>query len=135
MSPAPCGWWLFALYENSMILFAAIAITFTGLCGYLQSVKLDPETLVITDSLGTQMTSSYASGKESATFIEVGKGKNVIINKAIYVQKMTAYLCILLNGPVEPNGISQVEPVFQSSTPQLNCLIEVYRSCQDTRHT
>ncbi|XP_039096625.1 phosphatidylinositol N-acetylglucosaminyltransferase subunit H [Hyaena hyaena] len=122
---------LFTLCENSMILSAAIFITLLGLLGYLHFVKIDQETLLIIDSLGIQMTSSYASGKESTTFIEMGKVKDVVINEAIYMQKVIYYLCILLKDPVEPHGISQVVPVFQSAKPRLDCLIEVYRSCQE----
>uniref|UniRef100_A0A9L0JTH7 Phosphatidylinositol glycan anchor biosynthesis class H n=1 Tax=Equus asinus TaxID=9793 RepID=A0A9L0JTH7_EQUAS len=102
-----------------------------GLLGYLHFVKIDQETLLIIDSLGIQMTSSYASGKESTTFIEMGKVKDLVINEAIYMQKVIYYLCILLKDPVEPHGISQVVPVFQSAKPRLDCLIEVYRSCQE----
>ncbi|XP_059770468.1 phosphatidylinositol N-acetylglucosaminyltransferase subunit H [Balaenoptera ricei] len=122
---------LFTLCENSMILSAAIFITLLGLLGYLHFVKIDHETLLIIDSLGIQMTSSYASGKESTTFIEMGEVKDVVINEAIYMQKVIYYLCILLKDPVEPHGISQVVPLFQSAKPRLDCLIEVYRSCQD----
>jgi phosphatidylinositol glycan class H protein len=68
-----------------MILSAAIFITLLGLLGYLHFVKIDQETLLIIDSLGIQMTSSYASGKESTTFIEMGKVKDVVINEAIYM--------------------------------------------------
>lgn len=68
-----------------MILSAAIFITIIGLLGYLHFVKIDQETLLIIDSLGIQMTSSYASGKESTTFIEMDKVKDVIINEAIYM--------------------------------------------------
>lgn len=71
--------------QNSMILSAAIFVTLLGLLGYLHFVKIDQETLLIIDSLGIQMTSSYASGKESTTFIEMGKVKDVIINEAIYM--------------------------------------------------
>ena len=71
--------------QNSMILSAAIFITLLGLLGYLHFVKIDQETLLIIDSLGIQLTSSYASGKESTTFIEMGKVKDVIINEAIYM--------------------------------------------------
>lgn len=117
--------------QNSMVLSAAIFITLLGLLGYLHFVKIDQETLLIIDSLGIQMTSSYASGKESTTFIEMGKVKDVIINEAIYMQKVIYYLCILLKDPVEPHEISQVVPVFQSAKPRLDCLIEVYRSCQE----
>ncbi|XP_022426014.1 phosphatidylinositol N-acetylglucosaminyltransferase subunit H isoform X8 [Delphinapterus leucas] len=46
-------------------------------------------------------------------------------------EKVIYYLCILLKDPVEPHGISQVVPLFQSAKPRLDCLIEVYRSCQD----
>ncbi|XP_007985260.1 phosphatidylinositol N-acetylglucosaminyltransferase subunit H isoform X2 [Chlorocebus sabaeus] len=104
---------LFTLCENSMILSAAIFITLLGLLGYLHFVKIDQETLLIIDSLGIQMTSSYASGKESTTFIEMGKVKDIVINEAIYMQKVIYYLCILLKDPVEPHRISQVVPVFQ----------------------
>ncbi|XP_044236431.1 phosphatidylinositol N-acetylglucosaminyltransferase subunit H isoform X5 [Ursus americanus] len=95
---------LFTLCENSMILSAAIFITLLGLLGYLHFVKIDQETLLIIDSLGIQMTSSYASGKECTTFIEMGKVKDVVINEAVYMD------------PVEPDGISQVVPVFQTFT-------------------
>lgn len=80
------GVWL--SLQNSMVLSAAIFITLIGLLGYLHFVKIDQETLLIIDSLGIQMTSSYASGKESTTFIEMGKVKDVIINEAIYMVSM-----------------------------------------------
>jgi phosphatidylinositol glycan class H protein len=71
--------------QNSMVLSATIFITILGLLGYLHFVKIDQETLLIIDSLGIQMTSSYASGKESTTFIEMDKVKDIIINEAIYM--------------------------------------------------
>ncbi|XP_005343315.1 phosphatidylinositol N-acetylglucosaminyltransferase subunit H isoform X2 [Microtus oregoni] len=136
LTAVTCAVWLaayglFTLCENSMILSAAIFITIIGLLGYLHFVKIDQETLLIIDSLGIQMTSSYASGKESTTFIEMDKVKDVIINEAIYMQKVIYYLCILLKDPGKPHEISQVVPVFQSAKPRLDCLIEVYRSCQE----
>uniref|UniRef100_A0A1D5RIM4 Phosphatidylinositol glycan anchor biosynthesis class H n=1 Tax=Macaca mulatta TaxID=9544 RepID=A0A1D5RIM4_MACMU len=114
LSPARCGWRpTDSSPSASMILSAAIFITLLGLLGYLHFVKIDQETLLIIDSLGIQMTSSYASGKESTTFIEMGKVKDIVINEAIYMQKVIYYLCILLKDPVEPHRISQVVPVFQ----------------------
>ncbi|XP_026635551.1 phosphatidylinositol N-acetylglucosaminyltransferase subunit H isoform X2 [Microtus ochrogaster] len=117
LTAVTCAVWLaayglFTLCENSMILSAAIFITIIGLLGYLHFVKIDQETLLIIDSLGIQMTSSYASGKESTTFIEMDKVKDVIINEAIYM-KVIYYLCILLKDPGKPHEISQVVPVFQ----------------------
>ncbi|XP_021057662.2 phosphatidylinositol N-acetylglucosaminyltransferase subunit H [Mus pahari] len=136
LTAVTCAVWLaayglFTLCENSMVLSAAIFITILGLLGYLHFVKIDQETLLIIDSLGIQMTSSYASGKESTTFIEMDKVKDIIINEAIYMQKVIYYLCILLKEPGKPHEISQVVPVFQSAKPRLDCLIEVYRSCQE----
>ncbi|NP_001427573.1 phosphatidylinositol N-acetylglucosaminyltransferase subunit H isoform 4 [Homo sapiens] len=121
---------LFTLCENSMILSAAIFITLLGLLGYLHFVKIDQETLLIIDSLGIQMTSSYASGKESTTFIEMGKVKDIVINEAIYM-KVIYYLCILLKDPVEPHGISQVVPVFQRQSLTLSPRLE----CSDNHHS
>ncbi|XP_074886553.1 phosphatidylinositol N-acetylglucosaminyltransferase subunit H [Buteo buteo] len=122
---------LFVLSENSMVLSAAIFITLFGLIIYLHFVKVDQESLLVIGSLGIQVTSSYASGRESTTFIEMGQVKDVVINEAIHMQKVIYYLCILLQDPGDPQGVSEVVPLFQSSKPRLDCLIEVYRSCQE----
>ncbi|NXQ47647.1 PIGH acetylglucosaminyltransferase, partial [Catharus fuscescens] len=126
---------LFAVSENSMVLSAAIFITLIGLIIYLHFVKIDQESLLVIGSLGIQVTSSYASGKESTTFIEMGQVKDVVINEAIHMGNHTKsfiyYLCILLRDPEDPQGVSEVVPLFQSSKPRLDCLIEVYKSCQE----
>ncbi|NWU40875.1 PIGH acetylglucosaminyltransferase, partial [Hylia prasina] len=127
---------LFALRENSMVLSAAIFITLIGLIIYLHFVKIDQESLLVIGSLGIQVTSSYASGKESTIFIEMGQVKDVVINEAIHMQKVIYYLCILLQDPEDPQGVSEVVPLFQASLtecskPRLDCLIEVYKSCQE----
>lgn len=136
LSAATCSVWLaayavFVLSQNSLVLSAAIFITLIGLLVYLHFVKIDQESLLIVGSLGIQMTSSYASGKESTTFIEMNQVKDVVINEAIYMQKVIYYLCILLQDPVEPHIVSEVVPLFQSSKPRLACLVEVYKSCQE----
>ncbi|XP_029454711.1 phosphatidylinositol N-acetylglucosaminyltransferase subunit H isoform X2 [Rhinatrema bivittatum] len=136
LTACTCSVWLtayalFAYTENSVVLSAAIFVTLIGLLFYLHFVKIDQESLLVIASLGIQMTSSYASGKESTTFIEMNKVKDVVINEAIYMQKVIYYLCILIKDPVEPHGVSEVVPVFQSSKPRLDCLVEVYKSCQE----
>ncbi|XP_048339961.1 phosphatidylinositol N-acetylglucosaminyltransferase subunit H isoform X1 [Sphaerodactylus townsendi] len=136
VSAVTCSVWLvayglFVLCQNSVVLSAAIFVTLIGLLVYLHFVKIDQESLLIVGSLGIQMTSSYASGKESTTFIEINQVKDVVINEAIYMQKVIYYLCILLRDPVEPHVVSEVVPLFQSSKPRLDCLVEVYRSCQE----
>ncbi|KAK9409812.1 phosphatidylinositol N-acetylglucosaminyltransferase subunit H [Crotalus adamanteus] len=122
---------LFIVSQNSMVLSASIFITLIGLLVYLHFVKIDQESLLIIDSLGIQMTSSYASGKESTTFIEMNQVKDVVINEAIYMQKVIYYLCILLQDPIEPHAVSEVVPLFQSSMPRLDCLVDIYKSCQE----
>ncbi|XP_061467065.1 phosphatidylinositol N-acetylglucosaminyltransferase subunit H isoform X4 [Rhineura floridana] len=124
-------------FQNSVVLSAAIFITLIGLLMYLHFVKIDQESLLIVGSLGIQMTSSFASGKESTTFIEMSQVKDVVINEAIYMvnliccQKVIYYLCILLQDPMEPHVVSEVVPLFQSSKPRLDCLVQVYKSCQE----
>ncbi|KFP73767.1 Phosphatidylinositol N-acetylglucosaminyltransferase subunit H, partial [Acanthisitta chloris] len=108
--------------QNSMVLSAAIFITLIGLIIYLHFVKIDQESLLVIGSLGI---------KESTTFIEMGQVKDVVINEAIHMQKVIYYLCILLQDPEDPQGVSEVVPLFQSSKPRLDCLIEVYKSCQE----
>ncbi|KAM8921325.1 phosphatidylinositol N-acetylglucosaminyltransferase subunit H [Pelodytes ibericus] len=122
---------VFALTENSMVLSAAIFCTFVGLLFYLHFVKIDQESLLVIGSLGIQMTLSFASGKESTEFIEMHRVKDVVINEAIFMQKVIYYLCILLKDPAQGDEISAIVPVFQSSQPNLDCLVEVYKNCQD----
>ncbi|XP_017597117.1 PREDICTED: phosphatidylinositol N-acetylglucosaminyltransferase subunit H [Corvus brachyrhynchos] len=104
-----------ALYycQNSMVLSAAIFITLIGLIIYLHFVKIDQESLLV---IGSPRLSTM---------------KDVVINEAIHMQKVIYYLCILLQDPDDPQGVSEVVPLFQSSKPRLDCLIEVYRSCQE----
>ncbi|XP_025057135.1 phosphatidylinositol N-acetylglucosaminyltransferase subunit H isoform X5 [Alligator sinensis] len=95
LSAATCSvwlaaYWLFVLTQNSMVLSAAIFITLIGLIVYLHFVKIDQESLLVIASLGIQMTSSYASGKENTTFIEMSRVKDVVINEAIYMMKCRA---------------------------------------------
>ncbi|KFQ61994.1 Phosphatidylinositol N-acetylglucosaminyltransferase subunit H, partial [Pelecanus crispus] len=111
--------------QNSMVLSAAIFITLIGLIIYLHFVKIDQESLLVIGSLGIFFF------KESTTFIEMGQVKDVVINEAIHMQKVIYYLCILLQDPRDPQGVSEVVPLFQSSKPRLDCLIEVYKSCQE----
>ncbi|XP_009319268.1 PREDICTED: phosphatidylinositol N-acetylglucosaminyltransferase subunit H [Pygoscelis adeliae] len=101
--------WL--VLQNSMVLSAAIFITLIGLIIYLHFVKIDQESLLVIGSMG--------------------QVKDVVINEAIHMQKVVYYLCILLQDPGDPQGVSEVVPLFQSSKPRLDCLIEVYKSCQE----
>ncbi|XP_025951625.1 phosphatidylinositol N-acetylglucosaminyltransferase subunit H isoform X2 [Dromaius novaehollandiae] len=103
---------------NCMVLSAAIFITLIGLIVYLHFVKIDQESLLVIGSLGIQVTSSYASGKESTTFIEMSQVKDVVINEAIHMQKVIYYLCILLQDPQDPQGVSEVVPLFQLNSEQ-----------------
>lgn len=95
-----------------MVLSAAIFIILGGLLGYLHFVKIDQETLLIIASLGIQMTSCYASGKESTTFIEMGKVKDIVINEAIYMVSTWAVLQPSQRGlPIHgPSCIETVAP-------------------------
>uniref|UniRef100_A0A8C5R5X1 Phosphatidylinositol N-acetylglucosaminyltransferase subunit H conserved domain-containing protein n=1 Tax=Leptobrachium leishanense TaxID=445787 RepID=A0A8C5R5X1_9ANUR len=122
---------MYAYTENNMVLSATTVSTIIGLLFYLHFVKIDQESLLLIGSLGIQMTLTYTSGKESTEFIEMHKIKDVVINEAIFMQKAIYYLCILLEDPSEPKRISSIVPLFQSAKPNLNCLVQVYNSCQE----
>ncbi|XP_028858605.1 phosphatidylinositol N-acetylglucosaminyltransferase subunit H isoform X2 [Denticeps clupeoides] len=107
-----CGVWLLA--------YAAFCCT-----------EVDHESLLIIGSLGVQLSSSYASGRECTSFIEMSKIKDVVINEAVYMHRVIYYLCILIKDPADPHAVSSVLPLFQSSKPRLKCLIEVYKTCQE----
>ncbi|TRY56983.1 hypothetical protein DNTS_023904 [Danionella cerebrum] len=131
-----CCVWLFAyavffFTANTAVLSSAIILTLVGMMVHIHFVKVDHETLLVIGSLGVQLSSSYASGRESTTFIEMSKLKDIVINEAIYMQSIIYYLCILIKDPVDSEKVSSVVPLFQSSKPRLNCLVEVYRSCQE----
>ncbi|XP_062857523.1 phosphatidylinositol N-acetylglucosaminyltransferase subunit H [Trichomycterus rosablanca] len=131
-----CCVWLFAytaffITENTAVLSSAIIATLVGMVLYVHFIKVDHETLLIVGSLGVQLSSTYASGRESTTFIEMSKIKDIVINEAIYMQNIIYYLCILIKDSADPDGVSSVVPLFQSSKPRLNCLVHVYKSCQE----
>ncbi|XP_063788875.1 phosphatidylinositol N-acetylglucosaminyltransferase subunit H-like [Pseudophryne corroboree] len=131
-----CGVWLLAytafLYtQHSAVLTAAILCTVLGLLLYMHLLKVEQESLLLLGSLGIQQTLSYASGRESTVFIEMCRVRDVVINEGISMQRVIYYLCILLGDPSDPRGLSQVIPLFQNSQPRLDCLLEIYRSCQE----
>ncbi|XP_056394928.1 phosphatidylinositol N-acetylglucosaminyltransferase subunit H [Hyla sarda] len=134
-----CVVWLvaygvFICTQHNAVLTAAILFSIVGLLLYLHLVKVDHESLLILGSLGIQRTSTYASGRENTVFIEMCRVQDVVINEGISMHRVNYYLCLLLKDPSgdDPQaGVSQVIPVFQSSQPRLDCLVEIYRSCQD----
>uniref|UniRef100_A0A3Q2NWC7 Phosphatidylinositol glycan anchor biosynthesis, class H n=1 Tax=Fundulus heteroclitus TaxID=8078 RepID=A0A3Q2NWC7_FUNHE len=120
------------LPQNTAVLSSAILITLAGMMLHIHFVKVDHETLLVVGSLGIQVSSSYASGREVTTFIEMSRIKDIVINEA---HQIIYYLCVLLKEPSEPNGVSSVVTLFQSSKPRLNCLVKVYKSCQEILST
>lgn len=52
---------------------------------HIHFVKVDHESLLVIGSLGIQVSASYASGRETTKFIEMGKIKDIVINEAIYM--------------------------------------------------
>ncbi|XP_017547972.1 phosphatidylinositol N-acetylglucosaminyltransferase subunit H [Pygocentrus nattereri] len=131
-----CSVWLvayavFFVTENTTVLSSAIIVTLAGMMLHIHFVKVDQETLLIIGSLGVQLSSFYASGRESTTFIEMNKIKDIVINEAIYMHSIIYYLCILIKDSSEPDGVASVVPLFQSSKPRLSCLVHVYKSCQE----
>lgn len=71
--------------QNTAVLSSAIILTLAGMMIHIHFVKVDHETLLIIGSLGIQLSSSYASGRESTTFIEMSKLKDIVINEAVYM--------------------------------------------------
>lgn len=131
-----CSVWLLAyavffFTENTAVLSCAIFVTLVGMMLHIHFVKVDHESLLVIGSLGIQVSSSYASGRETTMFIEMSKIKDIVINEAVQMQQIIYYLCVLLKDPSEPNAVSSVVPLFQSSKPKLNCLVKVYKSCQE----
>ncbi|XP_034018125.1 phosphatidylinositol N-acetylglucosaminyltransferase subunit H-like [Thalassophryne amazonica] len=131
-----CSVWLvaytvFFFTENTAFLSSAILITLVGMILYIHFVKVDHESLLLIGSLGLQVSSIYASGRETTVFIEMSKIKDVVINEAIYMHHVIYYLCVLLKDSSDPDAVSSVVPLFQSSKPRLNCLVKVYKSCQE----
>ncbi|XP_077443232.1 phosphatidylinositol N-acetylglucosaminyltransferase subunit H [Stigmatopora argus] len=122
---------VFFFTENTAVLTGAILVTLLGMMLHIHLVKVDHESVLIIGSMGIQLSSSYASGRETSSFIEMSQVKDVVINEAIHMHQIIYYLCILLKDPSKPDDVSRVVPLFQSSKPRLNCLMKVYKSCQE----
>lgn len=121
------------------MLTGAILLTLLGMMLHIHLVKVDHESVLVIGSLGIQVSSSYASGRETSTFIEMSQVKDVVINEAIYMviknidnrcchmcfmqhkaevfvlsqHQIIYYLCILLKDPSAPDDVSSVVPLFQ----------------------
>lgn len=76
---------LFFFSQNTAVLSSAILITLVGMMLHIHFVKVDHESLLVIGSLGIQVSSIYASGREVTTFIEMNKIKDIVINEAIYM--------------------------------------------------
>lgn len=76
---------VFPVLQNTAVLSSAILITLVGMTLHIHFVKVDHESLLVIGSLGIQVSSSYASGRETTTFIEMNKIKDIVINEAIYM--------------------------------------------------
>lgn len=76
---------VFPVVQNPAVLSGAILITLLGMTLHIHFVKVDHESLLLIGSLGIQVSSSYASGRETTTFIEMNKVKDIVINEAIYM--------------------------------------------------
>ncbi|XP_004083974.1 phosphatidylinositol N-acetylglucosaminyltransferase subunit H [Oryzias latipes] len=131
-----CSVWLLAYLlffftQNTAVLSSAILVTLVGMVLHIHFVKVDHESLLVIGSLGIQVSSSYASGREITSFIEMGRIKDIVINEAVYMHQIIYHLCVLLREPAEPDAVAGVVPLFQSSKPRLGCLVKVYRSCQE----
>lgn len=74
-----------SVLQNTAVLSAAIIITLVGMVLHIHFVKVDHESLLVIGSLGIQVSASYASGRETTKFIEMGKIKDIVINEAIYM--------------------------------------------------
>lgn len=83
--------------QNTAVLSSAILLTLAGMMIHIHFVKVDHETLLIIGSLGVQLSSSYASGRESTTFIEMSKLKDIVINEAVYMVN-AQYLTLVHDG-------------------------------------
>ncbi|RVE56186.1 hypothetical protein OJAV_G00233480 [Oryzias javanicus] len=131
-----CSVWLLAYFlffftQNTAVLSSAILVTLVGMVLHIHFVKVDHESLLVVGSLGIQLSSSYASGREITSFIEMGRIKDIVINEAVYMHQIIYHLCVLLRDPGEPDAVAGVVPLFQSSKPRLDCLVKVYQSCQE----
>lgn len=130
---------VFPVLQNTAVLSCAILITLVSMMLHIHFVKVDHESLLVIGSLGIQVSSSYASGRETTTFIEMNKIKDIVINEAIYMvrqkapkvifcnvssrishlmflilqQQIIYYLCVLLKDPSDPDAASSIVPLFQ----------------------
>uniref|UniRef100_UPI00398E4D67 phosphatidylinositol N-acetylglucosaminyltransferase subunit H isoform X1 n=1 Tax=Pristiophorus japonicus TaxID=55135 RepID=UPI00398E4D67 len=76
--------------QNTSVLSAAIIMTLLGMILHLHLFKIDQESMLIIGSVGVQMNTLYASGRESVSFIEMKKVKDIVINEAIYMVRILA---------------------------------------------
>lgn len=133
---ATCGLWVVAyathlLLQSTAVLTVFILVFMVSLMFYLHMVKVEHECVLLIAATGVQLTRHYASGRQQATFIEMARVKDIVINEVIHAQQVLYHMSILLKDPASPERISGIIPVFAKFKPRLDCLVEVYRTCQE----
>lgn len=113
---------VFPLLQNTAVLSSAILITLVGMMLHIHFIKVDHESLLVIGSVGIQVSSSYASGRETTTFIEMGKIKDIVINEAIYMVNINIHIfffvmflnvCVLCHYNISASIISEYTLVIR----------------------
>ncbi|ELT96583.1 hypothetical protein CAPTEDRAFT_219860 [Capitella teleta] len=99
------------------------------LCAVLllkMNFKVTKESLLVTSSVGVQLTTTFASGRQSAKFYDIQRVVDVVINEAVTMHRVIAYLTLLLRDERSKSEISTLIPLFTHSWPSFNCLKQMH---------
>lgn len=80
------------------------------------------ESVLVISSLGIQLTTTFVSGRSVSSFIDTTAIEAVVINEGISMHCILYYLAIIFKGDTQ-----RIQPLFHSTWPRLDFLIQVYR--------
>lgn len=87
--------------------------------------KVHKESLLVVASVGVQLTTTFASGRQTAMFYDIADVSSIVINEAVTMHRVIYYLSLLLGH--SPAVSQRLVPLFTHSWPSLRCLVFIHQ--------
>lgn len=121
--------WALQLHMQDVHFLTGLLVLLILLLLVKLNFKVQKESLLVTASVGVQVTTIFASGRKKATFYDMSDIAGVVINEAVTMHKVVYYLTLLL-GRLPPTNLRLV-PLLTHTWPSLSCLTCIHRHLND----
>ncbi|XP_064623793.1 phosphatidylinositol N-acetylglucosaminyltransferase subunit H-like [Lineus longissimus] len=118
----------FQLYTTDKRILFVLVAGILYFCGWTLNRKVIEESLLVISCLGVQITTKFASGRQTSIFFDRSEIKDIIIQESISMQCILHILSILLKKPNMDDH--RLLPLFKHTFPRLEFLQQAYQGVQ-----